>query len=84
MNTTVMQAECHDTCLDVRSESGHECNVNPVGMSTRWRVDCDHCGTCIRVVGTKEEAVQEAKAHVKLTVEEFWEIRDAEFNAVNQ
>lgn len=82
--TTVTLAECHDTCLDVTYE-GHTANVNPIGypyqQPTLWRVDCDHCGTCVSAgFTTKAEARDEAMVHVRMTPTEFWEIRDAENN----
>lgn len=77
MTVTVEQAECHETCLQVHSSTGHEANINPVDLSTNWRVDCDQCGTCIRVVPTKSEAVTVAKEHVILSSEEYWRRRNA-------
>lgn len=59
-------AQCHpDTCVDVFGANGHHANVNPIGFSELWRVDCDSCYTCIRSnLSTKEEAIEEAKKHV--------------------
>lgn len=76
----IRQAECHDTCLDVEGPNGHISNVNPIGYTdpVQWRVDCDCCYTCIRAgFATKREAVEVAKAHVLLSVDEFWHRRDS-------
>lgn len=73
----IRDAECHDTCLDVEwRPTGHTANVNPVGFSTAWRVDCDHCCTCISIVKTKAEAIEKAVAHVVVSSAVYWEIRD--------
>lgn len=79
--TTVKLAECHDTCLNVEKD-GHVANVNPIGwpylQPTLWRVDCDHCFTCVRAgFTTKAEARDVALAHVQMTPEEYWTARDA-------
>jgi hypothetical protein len=74
----VSEATCHpETCLDVEGLENHIANVNPVGGTTRWRVDCDGCATCIRIRDTKEEALAVAKEHVQMTSDEYWEGRDA-------
>lgn len=76
----VRQAECHDTCLDVEGPDKHVANVNPVGFTDpqQWRVDCDCCGTCIRSgFRSKAEARDVAMEHVRMSVDEFWQKRDA-------
>lgn len=76
---TVKQAECHDTCLDVRGPDDHMANVNPIGETTPvlWRVDCDSCFTCIQAgFHTKAEARDAAVAHVSKSSKEYWEEQD--------
>lgn len=73
MAIVVREAECHpETCLDIEGPNGHVANVNPIGFTDdQWRIDCDHCFTCIRTGLTKREAVAIAKVHVLLTREEY-------------
>lgn len=76
---TVREADCHpDTCLDVEGPEGHNANVNPIGFSHRWRVDCDGCGTCIHTAETKKLALWLAMTHVIESSEEYWQKRLAQ------
>lgn len=77
--TTVTQAECHETCLDIQGPDNHIANVNPIGGTDKWRVDCDGCGTCIRAgLDTKREATIVARIHVLISPEDYWALHSQE------
>lgn len=73
--TKTAPAGCHAECLDVIGPNDHVANVNPIGYTdpTKWRIDCDSCGTCVRAgFKTRADAVAEAERHVSRSSEEFW------------
>ena len=66
MDLRVVVADCHFRCRQVTDKDTlHTLNVNPLESTSYWRVDCDTCATCLKILPSREEAVDYAIAHLK-------------------
>lgn len=59
---TVELLGCHPFCVEVVG-ADHRSEINPVGFSTDWRLECPGCTTVLKIFPTYEEAIRGGILH---------------------